>query len=246
MPCGQYRCVVFLGRYVVKFPRLRNVLAGLQCNRWEREMWYVWHPIFHWETLCPIILADPFGLVVVMPRAVQPVSHIDLLLAPDYYPEVSGEFKASDCGRVGGRLVTFDYGLPDKEFVSNYRDRYKRMARGGAARILRPSVAELSPAAQVLHAWAAGKPFVRRLWIYGSRAKGTARPDSDLDMAVEIDPVGNDEDAGTSFISEAEGWRNELRPLLGGYDLHLEWYDQSNHAVWAGANEGIQIYDRGD
>src|SRR5262245_36312925 len=124
MRCGTYRCVVFVGPFAVKFPRLRNMLDGLRCNRWEREMWRVWRPIYQWDTLCPIFFADPFGLIVVMARAEQPVSHLELLLAPDYHPEITGEFKATDCGHVAGKLVAVDYGLADAEMVSQYRARY--------------------------------------------------------------------------------------------------------------------------
>lgn len=30
---------------------------------------------------------------------------------------------------------------------------------------------------------------VSRLWLFGSRARGDARPDSDLDILIEIDPA---------------------------------------------------------
>ena len=245
MRCGAYRCVIFLGPYAMKFPRLRNLLAGLRCNRWQREMWRVWQPILRWETLCPVVCADPLGLVVIMPRAEQGgITHLDVMLKPDYHPETSGEFKASDCGRVNGRVVTFDYGLPDEEMVAQYRERYR--ARNGPARVVRPSVAELRPAAETLRAWAGSNAFVRRLWIFGSQERGEATPDSDLDVAIEIDPLGNDESAYTSFVHEAGNWRAELQPMLT-YKLHLKWYDESNRPVWDGVNsDGIQVYGRAD
>lgn len=37
-----------------------------------------------------------------------------------------------------------------------------------------------------LQSWAEVTPQVHRLWIWGSRAYGTPRKDSDLDIAVEI------------------------------------------------------------
>jgi hypothetical protein len=46
-----------------------------------------------------------------------------------------------------------------------------------------------------LRVWAQGHANIRRVWLYGSRVRGTQRPDSDLDVAVEIDAV--DEAAAT-------------------------------------------------
>ena len=68
---GDYRQVVRLQwfRVAVKTPRLRKLLKGCRCNRWEREMWRRWRPLFGWESLCPIWFADLLGLVVVMPLA---------------------------------------------------------------------------------------------------------------------------------------------------------------------------------
>jgi hypothetical protein len=41
-----------------------------------------------------------------------------------------------------------------------------------------------------LATWAKSKPEVIALYVFGSRAKGTAGPDSDLDLAFEIDARG--------------------------------------------------------
>ena len=104
----------------------------------------------------------------------------------------------------------------------------------------------LEPEAKTLVAWASGKPFVRRLWVYGSRAGTSARSDSDLDVALEVDPIGNDEDALTSFVDECSGWEAELQPQLR-HRLHLEWYDPlgTNVPVRDGVHEsGILIYER--
>jgi hypothetical protein len=55
-------------------------------------MWRTWRPIFKWENLCPITFADPLGVIVVMPRAMQPATFDDVIAAtPDYYPDVTCE-----------------------------------------------------------------------------------------------------------------------------------------------------------
>lgn len=39
----------------------------------------------------------------------------------------------------------------------------------------------------LLTAWAAKEPLVGRLWLFGSRAREQHRPDSDVDVAIELD-----------------------------------------------------------
>jgi small ligand-binding sensory domain FIST len=43
----------------------------------------------------------------------------------------------------------------------------------------------------VVSAWAATEPLVRRIYLFGSRARGDNRPDSDIDLAIlnNIDPA---------------------------------------------------------
>jgi hypothetical protein len=125
MPSGVFRHVILVGQFAVKIPRFRNALAGLRCNRWEREMWRTWRPIFGWENLCPIKFADPLGVFVVMPRATQPVTFEDVVAAtPDYYPAITSETKPEDFGRVGNRVLALDYGLPDADMVAQRRAYY--------------------------------------------------------------------------------------------------------------------------
>lgn len=103
---------------------------------------------------------------------------------------------------------------------------------------------DLRPVAETLRVWASAKPFVRRMWIYGSRAKGTSTAESDLDVALQIDSVGNDETSYTSFVYEAKGWRSELQLCLP-YELHLKWYDSTNAPVRDGVDSaGILVYER--
>lgn len=105
---------------------------------------------------------------------------------------------------------------------------------------------DLLKVAEKLRVWALARPYVKKVWIYGSRAKGGSLPDSDLDVAIEIHPVGNDEDTYTSIVSERQKWITELQPQLP-YSLHLEWYDPNGrnavvqHAVDV---DGIVIFER--
>ena len=60
-----------------------------------------------------------------MPRATQPVTFADVVGAtPDYYPDITSETKPEDFGRVGGRVLALDYGLPFADQVRERRAYY--------------------------------------------------------------------------------------------------------------------------
>lgn len=88
---------------------------------------------------------------------------------------------------------------------------------------------QICDAFAILRVWAENNSFVRRLWVYGSRLRGTQRIDSDLDVAIEIDPVGNDHTAGTSWIANSAVWRADMQAKLQNlhYKLDLQHYDSS-------------------
>jgi hypothetical protein len=124
MPVGAFRKVCLLGGFALKVPRISNFRAGMRCNRWERELWFKWRPLFGWRTLCPIYFADPVGLLVVMPKAEQPVTHAEVDALPDYYPSYTSECKVEDHGRLLGAVVAVDYGLGFADSVVEQRKYY--------------------------------------------------------------------------------------------------------------------------
>jgi hypothetical protein len=63
------------------------------------------------------------------------------------------------------------------------------------------------------------------MWIYGSRAAGTQRPDddpnpSDLDIAVDIDDM-QESDSDTFQRGQFAEWRTEVQAIVAPYHLHL-------------------------
>ena len=72
--------------------------------------------------------------------------------------------------------------------------------------------------------WAASRPEVLALFVFGSRARGDARPDSDLDVAVELDD--SHESQLTVLVTNRAQWQRELSALTGFVvrDLYL-WGD---------------------
>jgi predicted nucleotidyltransferase len=56
---------------------------------------------------------------------------------------------------------------------------------------------------------------IRRLALFGFRLKGTARPDSDIDLLVEFDPVRR------PSLLDLAGMEIELSEMLGGRKADL-------------------------
>lgn len=96
-----------------------------------------------------------------------------------------------------------------------------------------------------IRAWAGSHAVVRRVWVFGSRARGTERPDSDIDVAVEHDAMPGDSDAFTTAIYEADAWRDELAPHLSA-PLDLESYIPGlTTTIQAGLDESsVLVYER--
>jgi hypothetical protein len=128
MLSGSFRRVFVLGRFAIKVPRIRFLSLGMRCNRWEREMWRTWRPVFGWIELCPIVFADPLGVVVVMPRPVQPVTLEEIRAASSDHPLVVIDCAPDDWGRVDGCARVVDYGLPFADMIDEQRALYARMA----------------------------------------------------------------------------------------------------------------------
>jgi predicted nucleotidyltransferase len=64
-----------------------------------------------------------------------------------------------------------------------------------------------------LATWAQSSPTIKALYVFGSRAKGAARRDSDLDLAFDfVDAVDNDL---AELIENASRWKVELSELAG-------------------------------
>ncbi len=78
--------------------------------------------------------------------------------------------------------------------------------------------------------------------MYGSRAHGTARAGSDIDVAVEL-TVDDEGDALGIWIHEGAEWENNLQRLLP-WKVHLDLYhpEATPHVVEYVATGGREIY----
>lgn len=74
-----------------------------------------------------------------------------------------------------------------------------------------------------LRDWAETKATIRRLWIYGSRLRGTQCDDSDLDVAIEVDALET-LDQRISFGATRTQWEKELAALTPKWTVQIEMH----------------------
>ena len=87
---------------------------------------------------------------------------------------------------------------------------------------------ELEAIEAVLLEWARHDPILAKVHLFGSRVRGDNRPDSDIDIAVELDlsaAPGVDFSGGfATFAHHSRRWETELKqrlPML----VDLEFYE---------------------
>ena len=101
---------------------------------------------------------------------------------------------------------------------------------------------EYSQMQRVTEAWAKSYPIIKRVLVYGSRARGDYSDSSDLDLAIEFDPQFADETALATWFGEKNNWEEELA-LLFPWTVHLEWHDPDGQTpmVSRGLAEGSHV-----
>ena len=90
-----------------------------------------------------------------------------------------------------------------------------------------------------IRTWAGDQPEILEVWLYGSRARGNNRDNSDIDLAI----VTAGEDFGSRFSCWAFGeWRTTLKLSR---EVHLEWHDPNTSTEKVGPGveqDGICLY----
>ncbi|MCF5098994.1 MULTISPECIES: nucleotidyltransferase domain-containing protein [Pseudomonas] len=82
---------------------------------------------------------------------------------------------------------------------------------------------EIDDMAAAIASWASTQPLIRKVYLFGSRVRGTHMPSSDLDVAVEVCTLQGDSGAFTTWTGEA----HRLKALIVGVvpvNIDLEWY----------------------
>jgi hypothetical protein len=106
---GANRTVVLVGRYALKFPTFnswRDFLFGLLNNQTEARVGRSGR-----DDVCPVLWADPWGFLVVMPRLpIMTAAGFAALAVTHSVWNLSVERKPCSFGLYDGRVVAVDYG----------------------------------------------------------------------------------------------------------------------------------------
>ena len=103
---------------------------------------------------------------------------------------------------------------------------------------------DLSDLTDRIACWASKERWIAAVYMFGSRVKGTAHEDSDLDIAVRLNLSDEGEALGW-FMGEEKRWEQELNSLVP-YKVHLELYHAvaTNNVVSYVSDHGIMIWER--
>ena len=95
-----------------------------------------------------------------------------------------------------------------------------------------------------LKCWAKDKKSIKRVWIYGSRAKGKHSDQSDLDIAIEL-MFSEFETNLAHFSLDRAKWAHEIQ-TMSEYSVDLELYHHDcTPIVCSGVQEAaVLIYEK--
>ena len=101
--------------------------------------------------------------------------------------------------------------------------------------------AELEQLVPTIRAWARAHSQVGRLWLFGSRVKGSHRPDSDLDIAVGVAALLETDEEQERFRAMLDTGSSELSVICG---LRVSLQAVATPGVDKGVEEcGVLIYE---
>ena len=96
-----------------------------------------------------------------------------------------------------------------------------------------------------LCSWASANHSVRELWLFGSRATGKSRPESDVDLALALMPPNGKHDwaLGNYFALESK-WKRQLEEIVGRH-VSVEPPVPGTDADTSVRGSGVRLWSRG-
>jgi predicted nucleotidyltransferase len=91
---------------------------------------------------------------------------------------------------------------------------------------------------EIIIRWAESRDCILEIWLFGSRAKGSSRLDSDIDLAVVLmPPVQGHDWARGDYERFADEWQCELGAMIGQHvSLTLKAAEiEPSYQLWARA-----------
>ena len=97
---------------------------------------------------------------------------------------------------------------------------------------------------KVVKDWATSQPLVKKAYLFGSRVRGDFKPDSDLDVAVELHLGADDGNILSTWMFEEDEIKGNLQDLIP-FKLQLELLDGKNTPTVLNAvkESGILVYE---
>lgn len=88
--------------------------------------------------------------------------------------------------------------------------------------------------------WASRHIEIKAVYLYGSRARGEHRSDSDIDIGIILNRHRSDNNTLATWCCEGGRLRDDLRDKLS-VSLDLQWYDIEREQLLEG--EASKVYD---
>jgi predicted nucleotidyltransferase len=102
-------------------------------------------------------------------------------------------------------------------------DQYDLPRSAGRTSTPEGKIMEFDDMAAAVAKWAGTQPLVRKAYLFGSRVRGTHRPDSDLDVAVEVFTLPGDSSPFTTWAGEAQRLKTSIAGVVP-VTIDLDWY----------------------
>ncbi|WP_041575000.1 nucleotidyltransferase family protein [Xanthobacter versatilis] len=98
---------------------------------------------------------------------------------------------------------------------------------------------------ELVREWAGSQPLIAEVWLFGSRAKGAERGDSDMDLAIVL--AADTENLRLAYWIEcADAWKQQLSEVLSVTISinHLDWSRSTGIVLDAVRDHGQRLYLR--